>query len=111
MDQKQIKNLLVEASGHDCRKERLEEIFSQLWNETKIAKLSLSGHWLHAGEDIGTTTILQSLWKDCLTNRQEAMLSLFPIFALLCGNRTPAEEKRGKLPKIEWNLLNQPSTS
>lgn len=94
MKQVQIFSLLVEASSVSCTRERLAQIHSQLSNAA-ICSGDVSD------ELAPLQAVAEQLFSDTVDKRREHLPSLFPVFALLCG------EKDGDciFSSIDWTLL------
>ena len=87
MDQKEIKKILDEAakSGH------IQRIFSSLHRE------------IYNKDDLyrGFRVVFEELFVKTLQNKPQHLPNLFPLFALLCGDR----EESMPIANIHWDLV------
>ena len=95
MKQKMIKKLLKEAAGKDCSKCRRGQIIYCFSRSVKLTKN-------HTDSKLRTQVTLVNLFWDTLENRPETLLTLFPYFATVCGNR----ENNKDTAKVDWSLVN-----
>lgn len=99
MKQKELMALLEEAAKPDCTVRRRIDIQCLLRAATVAGKKS--GGYEIRGSAGTIVAILDMLYDDTVKNRPEILPSLFPIFALLCGDR----EKRMETAQIDWSLF------
>ncbi len=98
MDQRQIKRLLEEAAKPDCQSQRLNEIQCALGAAT--AAMGKDGVYKIEGREAGIHLVLNDLFVSTLEYEPELLPSLFPVFALLCGDRDSS-----LLADINWTLV------
>lgn len=99
MDQREIKSLLQEASNQDCSFARRIEI------QCKFAKASAAmgddGIYKTNRPESGFVVVLDSLYTSTILNCPESLPSLFPVFAIICGDR----EKGSLYADVDWSLV------
>ena len=99
MQQNRIKELLAEASSPDCNDTRVDAIQVELSQAT--AAMEEDGTYSIAGEKGAANFVLSGLFHSTQANRREKLPDLFPVFALLCGDREPGH----MTADIDWSLV------
>lgn len=85
MNQKELRDLLKEAASSDCSWERRNEIQCKLGKASPAMKAD--GVYKINGQKAGMHLVLEKLYVDTIRNRPELLPSLFPAFAVICGDR------------------------
>ncbi len=99
MDQNVLKALLEEAAQSNCTWERRNAI-QCLLGEASVA-LGEDGAFESEGREAGMQLVLDKLYVDVIDHRPEVLPALFPVFALLCGDR-----KEGLMcADVDWSLV------
>ena len=98
MDQKRIMELLQEAAQiKNPIDNRFNEIGAELGSQVAHRRKDR-----HEG-------IVHGLFFDAVqNNRQRLLPSLFPVFALLCGDR---DETKSVVAPVDWSLMDEISKS
>ena len=99
MDQREIKSLLQEACNQDCSWTRRTEIQCEFGKAS--AAMGVNGIYKAEGPGSGLIAFLDELYIDTLVNRPEFLLSLFPVFAMICGDREGGSICTG----VDWSLV------
>ena len=100
MKQIELKKLLIEATEPGCSEERRDEILQMLKECTNYMGADwcmISGH-----RAAPLQLFIKELFTGTLKNRPELLPSLFPAFAVLCGDR---EKKTEHTIPVEWELV------
>ena len=99
MDQRLITQLLKEASCRDCLPARRQEIA-----DIFLAATPEGDNELAPGNDIaaGIRTVLMRIWTKATEEKPEVLPLLFPVFALICGDKTGPHFSR-----INWEIFDQ----
>lgn len=105
MDQKRIKELLTEASRPECSVQRQNQIQCEMGQATSALKPD--GVYSIHGPEAGIHLILDALYSGTAEHKRELLPSLFPVFALLCGDR----EKGVLISDIDWSSINQTASA
>lgn len=87
MNQKILMALLQEASDPNCHFHRKNQIQCELKNG--MDKKGSSETTFDEGKREGLELVMGKLYNDVLDNRPDLLPSLFPVFAILCGDREP----------------------
>ncbi len=99
MKQSELKTLLDEAAGPDCSWERRNEIHCLL--DDALRALNPDGNYEIGGREEGMSVFLGQLYLNTLRNRPELLSSLFPAFAVICGDRT----EEVFMADVDWSLI------
>lgn len=94
MDQERIAQLLHQASFTDCARDQIRNILDELLQAIPLQK----SHKDRCG--LTERQIADRLFTDTIREDPRRLCSLFPVFALLCGERGKA-----KLPEIDWSVM------
>lgn len=89
--------LLQEAAGPDCGPQRLADIHVDLNRAVVLEREADSS----PNEDPGLrpSTVLNALFASTVENDRAALPGLFPVFALLCGDREDGQ----LVADIDWS--------
>ena len=95
MTQIRLKRLLEEAASQTCSAERHNAIICQLLDEAPgdLSRIE--------GEEAGIRLVLNCLWESTVQNRPDLLPSLFPAFAIMCGER----KESVMIAHIDWSLI------
>ncbi|MCR4328790.1 MAG: hypothetical protein NUV53_04785 [Patescibacteria group bacterium] len=85
MNQKELKLLLQEAASPDCPWQRRNEIQCKLGEASPAMRAD--GVYEIDGREAGMHLVLNQLYVDTIQNRPDLLPSLFPAFAVICGDR------------------------
>ena len=99
MQQEKIRELLIEASQCNCSWQRRTQIQVDLKNAS--AALGHDGVYEIDTKAAGLALILEKLYVDTLEVAPHILPSLFPVFALICGDR----EQSFVVADIEWDIF------
>ena len=99
MNQRELKVLLEEAAKPECTPRRRNSIQCLLGEAS--AAMGKDGVYTINGREAGMHLVLNALYVDTLNNRPELLPSLFPIFAIICGDR----EEGFICAHIDWSLV------
>jgi hypothetical protein len=91
MDQLKIRDLLIEAANPECSERRINEIHCELGQATVM----------DVEVEVGFQTLLDSLYVRTVQNRPELLPTLFPIFAIICGDR----EEDMLIADVDWTIV------
>jgi hypothetical protein len=97
IDQREIKQLLMEASDPTCTEARREIIRDSLLHGLPGMPSARRDR-----EHLEISHVLTDLLESTIRHRPEILPSLFPFFALACGER----EDNYLFAEIDWTLLN-----
>lgn len=93
MDQETLKNLLEEAAAPDCGLQRRSQIQVLLGDAVFRCGADKRGD--------GIRVILDSLYCDIIQHRPELLPTMFPAFAIMCG-----ENRDGMIiASVDWSLV------
>lgn len=99
MDQRKILELLTEASRESCNHRRLNQIQVLLTDETASRRDGCPAP--HNSPEAGFELTLGQLFNDTSNNAPGLLPTLFPFFAMICGDR-----KKGHLcTYVDWSLV------
>ena len=100
MRQKEVKALLEEAAKPGCSWQRRTEIQCQLCEAT--AAMGKNGVYKIKGRKAAFHMLLNDLYMDTLNNRPDLLPTLFPFFAVICGDR-----KEGYIvaDHVDWGIV------
>jgi len=103
MKQQEIMSLLQEATTLSEKKnpQRLNEI-QRLLNDAVFKETANSPKFDYPGAEL--EMIVDALFVSIIRNQAQALPLLFPLFALLCGDRNSWD---GMLAKINWTIYMQ----
>lgn len=99
MEQRKLKELLEEAAKPECTWQRRNEIQCLLGAATPAMRDD--GVYEIEGRGAGMHTVLEHLYVDTIKNKPEILPSLFPFFAVICGDR----DKEMIVAEIDWSLV------
>ena len=99
MDQREIKSLLQEASDRDCSWPRRIEIQGKLSGAS--AAMGVNGIFKTDEPESGMLIVLENLYTNTILNYPELLPSLFPVFAIICGDR----EEGSICANVNWSLV------
>jgi hypothetical protein len=94
MNQLEIKVLLHEASNPECSWRRRNEI------QCEFEKAMVPGED-GEGEEAGLLLLLTSLYASTVQNRPELLPTLFPTFAIICGDR----KEDMLIADVDWTIV------
>jgi len=98
MNQKELKALLQEAADPNCSWQRRNEIQCKLGQASPA--MGADGVYEIEGREAGMHLVLDKLYVDTIQHRPELLPSLFPVFAVICGDR-----KEGIIcADVDWSL-------
>jgi|GEM_PF-2491866 len=97
MNQGEIRARLAEAGAEECTRRRLGEIMLEFLDESP-AMLS-DGTYDIDGQGSLARPIIEELFISVAENRRSAFPDLFPVFAVLCGDR----ENGVLIADIDWS--------
>ena len=99
MNQKELMALLQEAATPGCTWERQNEIQCILGSASPAMRDD--GVYEIEGREAGMQLVLDHLYVDVIQNRPELLPSLFPVFAVICGDR-----QEGLIcASVDWSLV------
>jgi hypothetical protein len=98
MKQAEILSLLKEASDPKCPSQRLNEIQVLLANATAAVKPG--GTYALNDKSTGLMIAVETLFVDTVEHRRDLLPSLFPLFAMACGDRD-----RTVVAYVDWSLV------
>lgn len=87
MNQKYLMALLQEAANPNCHFHRKNKIQCEL--SAAICQRGAVDTAFDDGKREGLELVVSMLYNDALDNRPDLLPSLFPVFAILCGDRGP----------------------
>lgn len=100
MEQRHVMSLLKEAASPGCHYHRRNQIQCKL--SEAASEKDRTGAGFDEGKKEGIKLVLDKLYADTLEHNPELLPSLFPVFAIICGDR-----KKGMLcANVDWTLLN-----
>ena len=99
MNQRELKALLEEAANLGCSMQRRNEIRFILCDST--AAVGKDGIEEIDGPEAGLRLLAETLYHDTISNRPELLTKLFPVFAIICGNR----EDGMTITDIDWSIV------
>ena len=99
MDQRELKALLDEAAKPSCSWQRQNEIQCRLGEASPA--MGVDGVRKIEGPVEGMQIVLDHLYTDTIQNRPDLLPALFPVFALICGDR----EDRTICADVDWSLV------
>ncbi len=99
MQQTRILELLKEASRQSCTIERFNQIQCELGSAS--AAMGPDGVYQIEGTVAGLQLVLDHLIVDAWENRRDMLPGLFPVFALISGDR----DDRYIIADIDWSLV------
>jgi hypothetical protein len=99
MDQKQIMELLQEAAQPDCTCQRINQIQLELSRAT--VAMGTDGVRKIEGKEAGISVVLNTLFADTFKNRRDLLPTLFPAFAIICGDRYHP----GFTTNVDWSIV------
>lgn len=99
MTQREIMALLVEASDKHCPSKRLNDIHIAL-RRALPEGVSNDEDRFEEGRRAELEHVLDKVYLETIAVRPALLPSLFPIFALLCGDRG----KDSIMAEIDWSL-------
>lgn len=99
MDQRELKALLEEAAKPDCSWQRRNQIQCRLGEAT--AAMGKNGVYKTEGREAGLLLLLEALYVTTVQNRPELLPSLFPTFAIICGDR----DAKSLVAEVDWSLV------
>ncbi|MEY2664633.1 MAG: hypothetical protein RIT04_441 [Candidatus Parcubacteria bacterium] len=91
MNQKRIKDLLIEASQPNCTHQRRNQIHVELSKATVGSRETDT-------PAAGVCVVLDILYVDTIKHHPERLPSLFPAFAVMCGDRPDSD----LVADIDW---------
>ncbi len=94
MEQKEIKSLLAELANPNCLPDRWHEITDSLYEAAKRAPAPDSTY-------DPTSDIFMVIITRLLSTKPQCLPGLFPLFALLCGDR----RRTSMVADIDWSLM------
>lgn len=97
MKQQKVKELLEEAAKSDCTWQRRTDIQCLLRAATAAGK---SGKYKSSRSVSGLLVALDTLYVQTIENKPEILPSLFPFFAIVCGDR----EEEMIYANVDWSL-------
>lgn len=99
MNQKELMELLQEAAKPNCSLWRRNEIGRKLYEASPATRED--GALEIDGREAGMQLILSSLYQDTLENRPALLPMMFPVFAMICGDR-----QEGMIcANVDWSLI------
>lgn len=99
MKQSELKALLKEAANPECSWQRRNEIQCKLGDAT--AAMNEDGVYKIEGREAGLHLLLDSLYVSTVQNRPELLPTLFPAFAIICGDR----EEGILVADVDWSIV------
>jgi len=99
VNQRELKGLLEEAARRDCSWKRRNEI--QCLLGAASAAMGADGVYEIDNPEAGMHLVLGKLYTDTIQNRRELLPSLFPVFAVICGDR----EEGFICADVDWSLV------
>ena len=99
MNQVELKALLNEAAKPGCSVQRQNEIQCLLAHASPA--MQSDGTYEPGGCGMGMLMVLEKLYVDTLQNRPELLPSLFPAFAVICGDR----QDHLMYADVDWSLI------
>ena len=99
MEQKLLKRLLEEAAHPNCLWPQRNHI------QRLLVRAAAGGDREVLSTDdreAGIRTVLESLYVDTVRNRPDLLPTLFPAFAVMCGDRTGTI-----VADVDWSLIGQ----
>ncbi|MFA6322034.1 MAG: hypothetical protein WCX71_00985 [Candidatus Buchananbacteria bacterium] len=99
MKQEEIKALLEEAAKPTCSSVRRNDIHCRLSEAS--AAMGENGVYEVDNPEAGLIVLLDRLFISTLKNRPELLPTLFPAFAVICGDR----DEDLIIAQIDWSLV------
>lgn len=99
MEQRELKALLDEAANPKCSWQRRNEIQCKLGEAT--AAMGKDGVYELEGREAGLHLLLEALYVSTIQNRPELLPTLFPTFAIICGDR----EEGILIADVDWAIV------
>ena len=93
MNQRDLMTLLKEAMKSECSSQRRCEIQCSLCNAI--------GEYVNDPKRSVIRTLLELLYTDTLQNRPELLPTLFPFFAIVCGDH----EEKYIFADVDWSIM------
>lgn len=103
MKQKEIMALLVEASDPRCSERSLNQIHLALQRAMKwqTPGVRIEYEW---GKVEGLQLAMNALYMETISHHRDQLPSLFPVFAMFCGDR----KANAYVADINWKLMRSP---
>ena len=99
MDQQRLMELLTEASKPECDSRRRNSIQVELGQASAAA--GKDGVIEVEGKVAGIHLVLETLYVQTILNRPELLPTLFPAFAVICGDR----DENLVVADTNWSLV------
>lgn len=99
MNQRELKTLLDEAAQQYCSRQRRNEIQVELAEASPA--LRADGVYENKGREAGMLLVLEQLYTETATHRPDLLSSLFPAFAVICGDR----QDGAICADVDWSLV------
>ena len=99
MNQRELKTLLDEAAKPDCSWQRRNEIQCRFGDDSPAMRAD--SVYETEGRGAGMHIVLDKLYVDTIENRPELLPVLFPVFAIICGDR----EDGMICADVDWSLV------